>query len=564
MAISQSLFSAISGLINHQTRLDNIGNNLANINTVGYKRSALRFQDVLSQTVRGGSSPDGTRGGTNPLQLGLGMQVASVTAEFNQGGLEATGNITDLALEGDGFFKVVAGDVVRYTRDGNFSLGQDRELVTSSGYKVHGWNADLNGIIDTTSSTEAIIIPLGEKRIAKETDNVYYTGNLNSDGITSNTGTVLDSAALASDAIGTAATGATNLNTLYYWDGSSWTRVFSGLNNGDSITLQGLKGSRTVSADISYVAGANPLATTLTQLRLRIDEALGLQTIAGGVDAAAGVTVAAGVMTVTGNAGEGNALSQLEFVHNNVTTSIFTETTAADGESGVTSTIVYDSLGNEHLVTLTASLIARDNNSSTWRWYADAADDTDLDLAVGTGTVQFDTAGQFLTESGDQVRVDLDLLGVSTQLVINPDFENITQFASLLGSELNVRSQDGAPMGVLDSFAVSGDGTVSGLFTNGLTTDLAKITVTRFSNNSGLLRDAQNMFSAGNNSGLAQDGEALEGGRGAVRAGTLESSNVDIAVEFTDLIVTQRGFQANARTVTASDEMLIELINLTR
>jgi flagellar hook protein FlgE len=230
----------------------------------------------------------------------------------------------------------------------------------------------------------------------------------------------------------------------------------------------------------------------------------------------------------------------------------------------VTSAIVYDSLGNEHLVTLTMSLVSRTSAISTWRWYADAADDTDMDLAVGTGTVQFDNVGQYLAESGDMVRVDLDLLGVSTQLVINPDFENITQFASVLGSELNVRSQDGAPMGVLTSYAVAEDGTITGLYTNGLTTELAKLAVTRFSNNNGLLRDAQNMFSAGNNSGLAQDGEALEGGRGAIRAGTLESSNVDIAREFTDLIVTQRGFQANARTVTASDEMLIELINLTR
>jgi len=561
MAISQSLFSAISGLINHQTRLDNVGNNLANINTVGYKRTSLSFQDVLSQTLQGGSAPDGTRGGTNPLQLGLGMQVASVVGEFTQGGLESTGNQSDLALEGDGFFKVVAGDIIRYTRDGSFSIGQDRELLTANGYKVHGWNADQNGIIDTTGSTEAIYIPLGEKRIARETDNVFYTGNLNSDGITSTTGTVLSSATLASDAAGTAANAGTNLNTLYYWDGSAWTRVFAGLAANETITIQGLKGSRTVSADIEYTVDA----TNLGQLAARVDEALGLQTIAADpVDSSAGTNVAASVLTVTGNAGEGNALSQLEFVHNNVTTSIFSETTAADGESGVTSTIVYDSLGNEHLVTLTASLISRDNNSSTWRWYADAADDTDLDLAVGTGTVQFDNAGQFLTESGDQVRIDLDVLGVSTQLIINPDFENITQFASVLGSELNVRTQDGAPMGVLTSFAVADDGTVSGLYTNGLTTDLAKLTVTRFSNNNGLLRDAQNMFSAGNNSGLAQDGEALEGGRGAVRAGTLESSNVDIAREFTDLIVTQRGFQANARTVTASDEMLIELINLTR
>ncbi len=562
MAISQSLFSAISGLINHQTRLDNVGNNLANINTIGYKRTTLSFQDVLSQTIRGGSSPDGTRGGTNPLQLGLGMQVASVIGEFVQGGLESTGNQSDLALEGDGFFKVVAGDIVRYTRDGSFTLGQDRELLTANGFKVHGWNSDLNGIIDTTGSTEAIIVPLGEKRIARETDNVFYTGNLNSDGITAATNGLLSSFPLSVG--GVPAGAASQLWQLDYDDGSGAAPLFAGLaaGGGETITISALKGSRTISQDITTTNNM-----TVAELVTAIDEALGLQTLAGEpVDQTAGATFNAGSseIEVRSNAGELNDITQLELVFNNVTTGVFSQTQSADGESGVTSTIVYDSLGNEHLVTITASLIARTNSSSTWRWYADAADDTDVDLAVGTGTVQFDTGGQFLTESGDTFRMDIDLQGVSTQLVIAPDFENVTQFASVLGSELNVRTQDGAPMGVLTSFAVAEDGTISGLYTNGLTTDLAKLTVSRFSNNNGLLRDAQNMFSAGNNSGLAQDGEALEGGRGAVRAGTLESSNVDIAREFTDLIVTQRGFQANARTVTASDEMLIELINLTR
>ncbi len=561
MALSQSLFSAITGLINHQTRLDNIGNNLANINTVGYKRSALLFQDILSQTIRGGMAPSATRGGTNPLQLGLGMQVASVVQEFTQGGLETTGKQSDLALEGDGFFKVVGGSVVRYTRDGAFTIGQAGELLTANGFSVHGWNADVNNIIDTTRNTEAVIIPLGEKRIARETDNVFYTGNLNSSGSVASLNGQLDSFGLASDALGTAAVAGDSLAGLYYNDGTGWQQLFPGLVNGDTITISAVKGNRTVSQDIIYngeTAGA---------FAAQIEDALGIQTIAGGgVDAAARVQFLAPSSTwqVTSNAGELSDISQLEFIHSGVTTGIFSTTTAADGESAATSAIIYDSLGNEHLVTLTASLISRDNISSTWRWYADAVDDTDLDLAVGNGTVVFDDEGQFLSESGDQVIIDLDLLGVSTQLIVNPDFELLTQFANLLGSEINVRAQDGAPMGVLTNYGIGEDGTVTGLYSNGLTEALGRICVTRFANNNGLLRDAQNMFSAGPNSGLAQDGEALSSGRGAIRAGTLESSNVDIAREFTDMITTQRGFQANARTITASDEMLIELINLTR
>jgi flagellar hook protein FlgE len=155
-------------------------------------------------------------------------------------------------------------------------------------------------------------------------------------------------------------------------------------------------------------------------------------------------------------------------------------------------------------------------------------------------------------------------MGVATQLVVNPDFELLTQFADSLGSEINVRSQDGAPMGVMTSYAIGENGVVTGLFTNGLSENIGQICITKFANPNGLLRDAANLFSAAQNSGLAQDGVAAGSGRGYVRAGALESSNVDIAKEFTDMIVTQRGFQANARTITTSDQMLQELINLTR
>jgi flagellar hook protein FlgE len=172
---------------------------------------------------------------------------------------------------------------------------------------------------------------------------------------------------------------------------------------------------------------------------------------------------------------------------------------------------------------------------------------------VGTGTVTFDSTGQFLSESGADINIALAGTGVATPLVVNPDFSLITQLASSTGSELNVRSQDGAPMGTLNSYAIGDDGTISGTFTNGLTQALGRINVTRFANNNGLLRDSENLFREGIDSGLAQDGEAMTGGRGLIRAGTLESSNVDMAEEFTDMIVTQRGFQANARTITTSD-----------
>lgn len=561
MSLSQSLFSAISGLINHQTRLDNVGNNLANINTVGYKQSVLRFQDVLSQTLSGGMAPDASRGGTNPNQIGLGMQVAKVDQDFRQGGLESTGRASDLAVEGDGFFKVTTSDTVRYTRDGSFSIGSLGDLLTAQGFRVQGWNADINGTIDTTSPTEGVIIPLGAKRLAKETDNVFYTGNLNSAGDLGTTGTVLASVELRDPALVPAVAG-TTLANLRYNPGAGWVALFPALAVGDEITVSAVKGNRNVSENIAYTG------QTVAAFAAQVRDVLGIQTIPGGADATAGVSFLGGPpasLQVTGNVGELNAISQLEFrqVGGN-TVGIFSETTAAVGESAVTSTVAYDSLGNQHMVTMTMSMIAKTNDTSTWRWYADSQDDTDLSLAVGTGTVTFDSHGQFLSDSGTNVSIDLVLSGVSTALVVNPDFTSMTQFANASGSELNVSSQDGAPMGVLTSYSIGENGVVTGLYSNGLTEDLAKICVTRFANNNGLMRAGGSMFSTGPNSGLAQDGEAQASGRGSIRAGTLESSNVDMAKEFTDMIVTQRGFQANARTITTSDTMLQELINLIR
>ena len=573
MSLSQSLFTAISGLINHQTRLDTVGNNLANINTVGYKRSVLRFQDILSQTIRGGSAPNGNWGGTNPLQIGLGMQVASSGQDFGQGGLEMTGRLTDLAIEGDGFFKVTCPDKVRYTRDGSFTLGQDGDLVTANGFRVQGWMADANGAIDTTLNTTDIIIPLGERRLARQTSNVDYTGNLNAAGSVATTNTALSdnnnvslSDGLREISSGNAAGGGTLLSDLMYDDAGAWTTLFAApAASGDTITINALKGSRTVSATIAYDA-----TTTLNDLTTAMNSIFGIQAI----DPQAGITLeaqagppASNAIKVVGNLGTLNGLTDIVLRHGTSAVSMFSEVAAANGESAATSTIVYDSLGSPHVVTLTLALVARTNTDSTWRWYADCDDDTSnngLDLAVGTGTVTFDSGGQFFSESTDNITIDLVNQGVATALVVDPDFSVLTQFANASGSELNVRSQDGVPMGVLTSFSIGENGVVSGLYSNGLNEDLAQLCITRFANNNGLERDAESMYKAGRNSGLAQDGVALASGRGAIREGTLESSNVDMAQEFTDMIVTQRGFQANARTISTSDEMLVELINLTR
>jgi len=186
----RSLFSGVSGLKNHQTQMDVIGNNIANVNTVAFKASRVTFEDILSQTIEGARSPvAGGTGGVNPTQIGLGMTISSVDTIFTAGSLQTTDNPTDLAIQGDGFFIVSNGTQVYYTRDGSFSMSADGSLVTSGGYRVQGWLADSDGNIDTTQALQNIVIPVGTQMKPKATENVLFEGNLDANAADTTTWT---------------------------------------------------------------------------------------------------------------------------------------------------------------------------------------------------------------------------------------------------------------------------------------------------------------------------------------------------------------------------------------
>ncbi|HHX74344.1 MAG TPA: flagellar hook protein FlgE [Firmicutes bacterium] len=177
--MQRSLFTAVSGLRNHQVKLDVIGNNIANVNTIAFKASRVRFQDVFSQTIRGASAPLGGRGGTNPAQVGLGMTVGAIDTVHSQGSPQYTGNYTDMAIQGSGFFVVSDGLNIFYTRDGSFSRAANGELVNSAtGVKLLGWTADAAGNIDTSGPLGTLNIPIGEDYVTKATENINIAGNL--------------------------------------------------------------------------------------------------------------------------------------------------------------------------------------------------------------------------------------------------------------------------------------------------------------------------------------------------------------------------------------------------
>ena len=179
----RSLYSGVSGLQNHQTRMDVIGNNISNVNTVGFKRGRVNFQDMISQQLQGAAKPSEELGGVNPKEVGLGMTVAAIDNIFNQGNLQSTGVSTDLAIQGNGFFIMKSGDETFYTRNGAFSLDSNGTLVNpANGMRVQGWMAqDVNGeqVLTTAATPGDLVIPVGSKDPAKETNNVMFACNLN-------------------------------------------------------------------------------------------------------------------------------------------------------------------------------------------------------------------------------------------------------------------------------------------------------------------------------------------------------------------------------------------------
>ena len=198
----RSLYSGVSGLQNHQTRMDVIGNNVSNVNTTGFKRGRVNFQDMISQQLSGAARPTEELGGVNPKEVGLGMTIATIEQVFTQGNLQSTGVSTDVAIQGNGFFIMKNGEESFYTRNGAFGLDRDGTLVNpANGMRVQGWMArELNGemVVSTAATPTDLVIPVGSKDPAKATTNVNFACNLNK-----NTPEILEGASASDIAKGT-------------------------------------------------------------------------------------------------------------------------------------------------------------------------------------------------------------------------------------------------------------------------------------------------------------------------------------------------------------------------
>lgn len=405
----RSMFSGVSGLKIHQTMMDVIGNNIANINTIGYKSSSVNFQSMLNQTIKGASTPTDTSGGSNPIQVGLGAKMSSIDSNFNQGNLQSTGKTTDMAIQGEGFFVLRSSSGIYYTRAGNFAFDSMGNLVNpSDGSIVQGWMADGAGSINTNTELINVTIPINQTIEPNATTRITYSGNLPSDA---------------------------SVGDIFY-------------------------------APIQVI----------------------------------------------------------------------------------------DSQGNFHDLTVAFEKTA----ANAWDW-----DVTTPTGASGSGTIAFNPDGSIDAITGGPITYSpagADAMSIVPNFGTVDAIDGITQFAT--DATVAAISQNGNISGTLQSISIGGNGEITGVFSNGQNRVLGQIALALFTNPSGLISVGSSFYVESNNSGVPVIGEPNSAGRGQIIVGTVEMSNVDLSKEFADMIVAQRGFQANSKIISASDEMLQVLVNM--
>lgn len=460
MALLRSLSSGVSSLRAHQQRLDVLSNNIANVNTTGFKGSRVNFVDQFNQTLRVGNPPaasqSGGAGGLNPTQVGLGVRVGNIQQDMSQGSISVTSSPTDLAMQGEGFFVVRQVGINYFTRSGNFTFDRDGFLVdNSTGAYVQGYNLARNndgsiqrdqvtredGGIDLVNRLQrasvSVRVDPNTRSQPRQTQQISVSGNLNSNAPTGNQVV-------------------TNIN------------IFD--NQGTQRVLQML-----------YTKQAAPNTFSL-QARVQL---------ADGTFANVGAAQA-----VTFN---------------------------ADGTLA--------SIGADNTLPVQMSVNA-----------------SDLNTALGLPSAFDQTLPRNLSLTFARQG---NILG------------GLTQFASQ--DTAAIVSQDGYGSGEISRISVDSTGKVIGAFTNGISEILAQVVTAKFTNPSGLLRGANNYYTPSPNSGLANIQRAQEDFPStSITSNALEQSNVDLTEEFTDMIATQRAFEAASRTVTTSDQFLQEINQLKR
>jgi flagellar hook protein FlgE len=581
MASTTALFTGLSGMNANSRHIDVIGNNIANVNTTAYKSNRLLFSTMFSRTMSMGSAPSTVTGGTNPFQIGFGVQIAGTQRNMIGGSVSATGDARDMAIDGAGFFIVNRGGAQFYTRAGAFRQNQANQLVDIAGNKLQGFGVDANFNIIPGRLVD-LTVPIGSLTLAEATRNVRFSGNLNADGTLPSTGSQLLMGALRT--ISTAAPAPTAPNLLEPTtrlvdiedpaQPGSDVPIFT---VGQRFEIRGAeKGGREVpTASFEITA-----TTTVQDIQNFLVQALGIDTTSGpnpdGSIPGVELDPLTGTLTITGNIGTANDLSidstDLRIVDGAGalvgTPFTMNKVTSADGESVRTTFIAYDSLGSPVEIEITLVLESKGTSGTTWRYYIESNDDSDPALQVATGTISFDTEGQPISDAPISITLDRTGSGSATPMSINLSFAgNGTGGVTSLSdstSSLAATSRDGAPIGTLSGYAVGVDGVITGVFTNGLTRTIGQVALATFSNPEGLVDAGNSLFSTGANSGEPVIAAPGTFGAGYTIGGALELSNVDLGEEFIKLILSSTGYSASSRVIRTADDLMQQLLALGR
>ena len=564
-SLTSAMNTSVNALALNETAISVIGNNIANADTDGFKASTALFATQLSQTISSGSAPSSTNGGTNPQQIGLGAGLAEIEADFTQGGITNTDNPSNLAIQGNGFFVLNTASGTAYTRDGDFSLNANNQLVTASGADVQGYGVDSSFNLKTTQ-LQNLTIPLGNLSVAQQTTNLSIQGALIPTGTVATQG-----AQLLSDTLGDAgnsgadATSSTLLTNLQDPPGTSL-----GIKAGDVLQFTPQVGGATLSPVTLDVTSSS----TLGDLTSLMDGALGIQSGNGvpndpNKQPAAGqpgVNVVNGQIQIVGNMGTVNNISfePGDLTDNGSTLPInFTQAESANGTSTSTNFVVYDSLGTAITVDMTAVLQSTAPGATTYRYFFTSPNNDGPSTALGTGTIVFGSSGQVLSGGTASFSVDRSGTAATSPMTVTANLSGISGIASATeGSSLTLASQNGAAPGTLSSYAIDANGVISGTFSNGAIETLGQVVLATFTNNQGLVANGDSTYSVGTNSGPAIVSQPNSSGAGSLKAGAVEQSNTDIGSSLVDLITVSTNYQGAARVISVADQLINDLLTM--
>ena len=487
----RSMYTGVTGLRTHQGKMDTIGHNIANVNTVAYKKGQVTFKETFNQTVRGASGAQrNSIGGINPQQVGMGVGTGAINTIYTRGAGQRTDNPTDLTIEGEGWFVVsphATNHDKYYTRAGNFNLDNDGNLVTSEGFYVLGYGTKIDEatgevIPNDGGPLQKIQINKSETAAPTSTENMIIRGNLNSNTEKGEVATANNNNSRTTDTV-----------------------VRDSLGNAYSITTQFVKTENNQTNGNQWKMIIRRVTDIATGNYREIDD---------------GATTGLDLLKDAG------ATTEVDLTFNS---------------NGVLSKIgTYDKAKEAILQIDGAKLTALEFNKDK-------------------------SGGAIKDKSGDEITVkpsgtfkDMKIFDSKAPERV----DGLTQYAN--ESTAKTYSSDGQTSGTISSFSIGADGEVIGSFDNGSRKSLGRIILAKFDNTGGLEKMTDNLYKDTRNSGEPQEGIAGGSGYGKISSGTLEMSNTDLALEFTELITTQRGFQANSRIITTSDEMLQELVNIKR